>query len=75
VLGLSVAGLIATLMVVETAFGLNGLGSLLVQSVLTKDFAVVQAVSLILVVSFVLINLVVDFVSLAADPRLREKSR
>lgn len=75
VLGLSVAGLIATLVVVETAFGLNGLGSLLVQSVLTKDFAVVQAVALILVIVFIVISLLVDLVSLAADPRLREKTR
>lgn len=71
VTGLSVAGLIASSIIVESAFGLNGLGALLVQSVLAKDFIVVQAVSLILVVFFLLVNLLVDMLYTAMDPRLR----
>lgn len=71
VAGLSIAGLVASSVVVETAFGLNGLGSLLVQSVLAKDFAVVQAVSLILVVLFLAVNLIVDTLYVVLDPRLR----
>ena len=54
--GLTVAGLIAGDVVVEQAFGINGLGSFLVQSTLQKDFASVQAVSLILVAAFVIVN-------------------
>ncbi|MGH9020512.1 MAG: ABC transporter permease [Acidimicrobiales bacterium] len=69
--GLTVAGLIAGDVVVEQAFGINGLGSFLVQSALQKDFASVQAVSLILVAAFVIINGVVDVWSLTLDPRLR----
>lgn len=72
VLGLTLAGLVAGTVVIESAFGLNGLGSLLIQSVLTKDFAVVQAVALILVVIFIVVNLIVDLLALAIDPRLRE---
>ena len=71
VTGLSIAGLIASSVVVENAFGLNGLGSLLVESVLAKDFAAVQAISLILVVLFLIVNLVVDLLYAALDPRLR----
>lgn len=72
--GLTVAGLIAGDVVVEQAFGLNGLGSFLVQAALQKDFASVQAVALLLVGAFVVINAVVDFWSLALDPRLRAKA-
>ena len=69
--GLTVAGLIAGDVVVEQAFGINGLGSFLVQSALDKDFASVQAVALILVTAFVVVNTIVDLWSLALDPRLR----
>jgi peptide/nickel transport system permease protein len=72
--GLTVAGLIAGDVVVEQAFGINGLGSFLVQSALDKDFASVQAVALILVTAFVVVNAIVDFWSLLLDPRLRTKA-
>jgi peptide/nickel transport system permease protein len=69
--GLTVAGLIAGDVVVEQAFGINGLGSFLVQAALQKDFASVQAVALLLVAAFVIVNAIVDFWSLLLDPRLR----
>lgn len=68
--GLTIAGLIAGTAVVETAFGLDGIGSLLVQSVSQKDFAVVQAISLILVVGFVLVNTAMDLLYPLIDPRI-----
>lgn len=72
--GLTVAGLIAGDVVVEQAFGINGIGSFLVQSALDKDFASVQAVALLLVSAFVVVNSVVDLWSLLLDPRLRTRS-
>jgi peptide/nickel transport system permease protein len=69
--GLTIAGLIAGDVVVEQAFGINGLGSFLVQAALQKDFASVQAVALILVASFIIVNAAVDFWSLLLDPRIR----
>jgi peptide/nickel transport system permease protein len=69
--GLTVAGLIAGDVVVEQAFGINGLGSFLVQAALQKDFASVQAVALILVATFVVVNAAVDFASVFLDPRIR----
>jgi peptide/nickel transport system permease protein len=71
VAGLTVAGLIAGSVVVEQAFGLNGLGSFLVQAAGQKDFAVVQAIALLLVATFVIANAVVDLVNGLLDPRLR----
>jgi peptide/nickel transport system permease protein len=68
--GLAVAGLLSGAVIVEDAFGLNGLGSLLLQSVLAKDFPVVQAICLILVAAFVVVNTVVDALYGVFDPRL-----
>ncbi len=70
--GITVAGLIAGDVVVEQAFGINGLGSFLVQAVEQKDFASVQAVALILVTAFVVVNGIVDVGNRFLDPRLRE---
>lgn len=68
--GIVVAGLLTAAVVVESAFGLNGLGSLLVQSVNVKDFPVVQAVALLLVTVFVVVNLIVDLLYTLIDPRV-----
>ena len=75
VTGLTIAGLIAGAVVVEFAFGLGGLGSLLIQAVNTKDYAVVEAISLILVVVFVVVTAIVDGINTLLDPRLRKPGR
>ncbi|MBN8868426.1 MAG: ABC transporter permease [Solirubrobacterales bacterium] len=69
--GLIVGYLLSGAVVVEYAFGLNGLGGLLVDSVQSGDFAVVQAIALILVFAFLVINLVVDLLYALIDPRVR----
>ncbi|MEU5400097.1 ABC transporter permease [Streptomyces sp. NPDC005963] len=71
--GLVVSGLLVTTTLVETAFGLNGMGSLLVQSVNAKDFPVTQAIVLIIVGVFALCNLLVDLLYPLVDPRVRGK--
>jgi len=70
VTGITIASLIATDAVVETAFGLNGLGAFLVKAAEDKDLAVVQGISLVLVCAFVVINMVVDLLYAALDPRV-----
>lgn len=75
VLGLTIATLIAGAVVVENVFALDGLGSLLVRAILQRDFAVVQAVILVLVVAFVLVNAVVDVLYTFIDPRIALGSR
>lgn len=71
VAGLQVAGLIAGTIIVEQVFGLNGLGQLLLSAVEDKDFATVQAVSLILVGAFIVVNTLVDIAYTMLDPRIR----
>jgi peptide/nickel transport system permease protein len=68
--GITIASLIAVAAVVETAFSLNGLGAYLVQAAQSKDLAVVQGISLVLVAAFVLINAVVDVLYAVLDPRV-----
>ncbi|MFE5795454.1 ABC transporter permease [Streptomyces sp. NPDC056503] len=68
--GTMLAGLLISTAIVETAFDVPGLGSLLVQSVTSQDFAVVQAVTLLSVAAFVLVNLAVDLLAPLIDPRL-----
>lgn len=68
--GVTIAGLISSSVVIESVFGLNGLGALLLQAVLSKDFAVVQAITLMMVAAFVLVNALVDVVYTLLDPRV-----
>lgn len=72
--GLSVAGLVAGTLIVEQAFGIDGIGSLLVRSISGKDYPVVLAVSMILVITFVVINSLIDLVQVVLDPRSRVKT-
>ena len=71
VAGVVVSTLLVTTVIVETAFGLSGVGSLLVQAVTAQDFPVVQAICLIIVAAFVLTNLLVDLCYPLIDPRVR----
>jgi ABC-type dipeptide/oligopeptide/nickel transport system permease component len=57
---------------IESVFAIPGVGELLVQSVLSKDFPVVQGVTTVLMFSVILINLVVDVLVAAIDPRTRQ---
>jgi len=72
VAGLQIAGLFAGAVVVEQAFGLGGLGQVLISSVQQKDFPVVQAVCLLLVTAFVLLNLAADLLAARLDPRAHQ---
>jgi peptide/nickel transport system permease protein len=71
VAGLTIASLIALDAVVELAFTLNGLGYYLVQAAQSKDFAVVQGISFVLVAAFVIVNTIVDLLYAVLDPRVK----
>lgn len=70
VVGITVASLFAASAVVERAFALNGIGSYLIQAALSKDIAVVQGISLVIVTVFVVVNAIVDFLYAVLDPRV-----
>ncbi len=69
--GVAIASLVSLVAIVEQAFNLNGLGAALVNAASSKDFAVVQAISLIMVAAFVLTNAAVDVLYAVLDPRVK----
>jgi len=71
VIGLQFGILLSGAVVTESIFSLPGMGRLLVQAILGRDFPVVQGAVLLAAVTFVLTNLVVDTIYAAADPRIR----
>jgi peptide/nickel transport system permease protein len=75
VVGITITSLFALSAVVEQAFNLNGIGAALVQAALSKDFAVVQGISLVLVAAFVIANALVDLLYAVLDPRVAIGSR
>jgi peptide/nickel transport system permease protein len=70
VAGLTIAGLIAGSVVVEQVFQLGGLGQFLVSSVQQKDFPVVQAICLVYITAFVVLNTLIDLLYSLLDPRV-----
>ena len=69
--GLQIGGIIAFSIVTETVFQWPGMGLLFVQSVQVADIPVMAAYLMLISVLFVLINLIVDLLYYAVDPRLR----
>ena len=69
--GIVVGYLLSGAIIVEYVFSINGVGLLLVRSVQGLDYAVVQAIALVLTAEFLLINLIVDLLYAVIDPRVR----
>lgn len=69
--GVQVGSLIAGAIIVEQVFAMNGLGSLLTNGVQSKDYPVVQIVTVIVAVAYIVINLFIDFLYAVVDPRTR----
>ncbi len=70
-LGLTVGAMLGGAIITETVFAWPGVGRLIVQSVLKRDFPVVQVATVLLAVIFILSNLVVDILYTVVDPRIR----
>jgi peptide/nickel transport system permease protein len=70
-IGIEFAFLIGGLVVTEQVFNLNGIGRLLVQAVQNQDNVLAQALVMLVVLVFVVVNLVVDVLYAWLDPRIR----
>ena len=71
ILGLSLAGMIGGLVISEQVFAIPGMGRLVVDAVSNRDFPVIQGVLLIIALSYVVVNLVIDLIYVYFDPRIR----
>ena len=71
VAGFAVASLLTGVIVVETVFNIPGVGSLVIDAILKRDFPLIQGVILVFSILYVLINLIVDVLYALLDPRIR----
>ena len=73
VIGSQVASMLAGSVVTESVFGWPGLGSLLISSITTRDYPLLQSCLLVSSAMFIVVNLIVDILYTLVDPRLRLK--
>ena len=73
VIGLEFAFLLGGLLVTEQVFNLNGIGKLMVEAVLRRDYTMTQALILLVSAVFVLVNFLVDLMYVWLDPRVSYK--
>jgi peptide/nickel transport system permease protein len=71
VAGLNFGALLGGAVIVENVFSWPGVGRLMIQSVGARDYPVIQATLIVVAVSFVLVNIVVDLLYAVLDPRVR----
>ncbi|EAQ02084.1 putative ABC transporter permease protein [Pseudooceanicola batsensis HTCC2597] len=71
IIGIGIASLITGVVVTESVFNLPGLGRLVVEAVLARDYPVIQGLILLFSFTYILINLVVDILYTVFDPRIR----
>jgi peptide/nickel transport system permease protein len=71
VLGLQVAQIAGGAVIIETIFSLPGMGQLLVESIIQRDYPVIQGINLLVVTLIVATNLAVDLLYAVMDPRIR----
>jgi peptide/nickel transport system permease protein len=74
VLGIQFGHLLGGAVIVESVFAWPGVGRLVLQAVLNRDYLLVQGTLLLLVISFIVINLIVDLLYGVLDPRIRFSS-
>ncbi|WP_426245025.1 ABC transporter permease [Nocardioides sp. LHG3406-4] len=72
--GLIIAGMLAGTVVIESVFGLNGVGSLLVDAINAHDFPVVQAILLYMVIAYMAVTTLIDLLYPLIDARTLARS-
>ena len=68
--GINIGSLIAGTFVVEALFAMPGIGYALVQAVEQRDYLVVQGISLVVAIAFVILQFIIDFIFTIVDPRV-----
>ncbi|MFX0195153.1 MAG: ABC transporter permease [Candidatus Hodarchaeota archaeon] len=71
VIGMTISGLFGGAVVTETIFALPGIGRLLVDAIFARDLPLIEGIVLLITVSVVFCNLIVDIVYVYIDPRIR----
>ena len=72
IIGMQVGYLMGGAIIVEVIFFFPGMGRLLLEAGIDQDYSVVQGVALVSAVAFILVNVLVDFLYMLIDPRIRD---
>jgi ABC-type dipeptide/oligopeptide/nickel transport system permease component len=73
VAGIQFGSLLAGAVVTEKVFARPGIGTLLLEAIAQRDYRIVQGCTLVIAVSYVTVNLLVDLAYGLADPRIRAR--
>lgn len=71
IIGIETGGLLSGAVLTETVFALPGVGTMLVQSILARDYPVVTGFTLVIALIFIVVNMIVDLSYAYLDPRIR----
>ncbi len=71
VIGLSIGGLLSGAVLTETIFGLSGIGLTVTEAITSRDYAVVQGITVFVALVYVVVNLITDVSYGLLDPRVR----
>ena len=73
ILGVNIGALVGGALIVEQFFHLNGIGSFIIQSAFSRDYAVVMTLTALVAIVVVVVNFLVDLLYIALDPRIRRQ--
>jgi len=71
ILGMQLGTLLAGAVITETVFSWPGIGQLMIESIQKRDYPIVQGCVILISFSYVLINLITDFICVSLDPRIK----
>ena len=74
VVGLNIAALLGGVLVIEYLFAIPGIGKRLFSAIQQRDFMMVQAITVLITVFYVIVNTITDLVYMVVDPRIRRTS-
>ena len=71
VIGAAIAGLATGFVLTETIFAIPGLGRMLVDAIVRRDYPIIQALLMVVATVLILVNLIIDVIYAYIDPRIR----
>lgn len=71
VVGLSIASLVTGVVVTESVFNIPGVGRLMIEAILARDYPIVQGLMLFFALIYVAVNLMIDIIYVVVNPRIR----
>ena len=71
VIGAAIAGLATGFVLTETIFAIPGLGRMLVDAIVRRDYPIIQALLMVVATALILVNLIIDVIYAYIDPRIR----